>query len=231
MNPHWRSPAMAAGSRRWGATTRGVLWAASSVSAVTTCHPSGRSAGTRKLASPMRVPSTSTGSTHQSIWSRSVRYPSSVVTQARTTRPCGTCTHRRVSAPCRTTNTGGSMRRQSRSRRLSAAAAMDSLLDTSSPSAWRTASTVAAPTCTRLPAWSQYCVATPLTSASRASSSETGIHSGASGTFTRPPGVCGPTAAPSRVGRPGSAVSFHASDGPRVALRSASRRSPSAVAD
>ncbi len=63
IRPHWRSPAMASGSSRRGATTTGAVAAVPSDSACAVCHPRGRSPGTRKLASPTRTPSTSTDST------------------------------------------------------------------------------------------------------------------------------------------------------------------------
>ena len=114
------------------------------------------------MASPVSVPSTSTGSTQRSTCVTSERLPpSSSSIQSRARSPCGRCTQVVAGSPWRATNTGGRVRRHSRSRRSSSAAAADAGEEASTPSAASTATTVASGTTWCAPAWSQNSVATP----------------------------------------------------------------------
>ncbi len=133
------------------------------------CHPTGRSPGTSKVASPTGRPSTSRSGTHRSTCGTSRTVPSSSTTSSRMPVPAGTWAYTHGVHPSRATTVAGSVRRHGASSTSTSACSTASSPSASMPSAVSTARMAAAETVTCWPCQSQYSVATPWAWASSTS--------------------------------------------------------------
>ena len=180
--PRWPS---AAGRSRWsGVTARAAVTVRAGVgrlprvppapsspstaptSAMSSCQPSGRSAGMMKVACPVRTPSTMRARVQSSVCDSSRWSPSSSCTRRRSAAPSGAWTTTGLWIPPRTTTAGGRTRRQGASPASRRECSTSTGVEAATPRARRTATRVSREGEARLPWKSQYSVEMPWASAS-----------------------------------------------------------------